>query len=68
MHAWNEKERLLRYDREHAERTTIIDDQEDYFTNISWLTKEEQEQYIEQEIKRSNQMQHRSKMTMNLDI
>lgn len=68
MKAWNEKEKLLRYDREHAQRTTILDDQEDYYTSTTWLTQEEQDQYHHNENIRSNQMQHRTNITMNLDL
>ena len=37
------KERLLRYDKELAQRTTVLDDQADYFEagSVEWLTGEE---------------------------
>lgn len=40
--AWEHKERLLRFDREFARRTVVLDDQADFFaSNKSWLTEEE---------------------------
>jgi Putative zinc finger motif, C2HC5-type len=41
--AWKHKERLLRYDRESAQRTVIIDDQADYYSKSAWLTTAEEE-------------------------
>ena len=35
------KNRLLKYDRTAAKRTTIYDDQEDYFTSSPWLSSDE---------------------------
>lgn len=37
--AWEHKERLLRFDRDFARRTVVLDDQADFFSsNKSWLT------------------------------
>ena len=35
------KDRLIKYDKTAAKRTTIYDDQEDYFTTSPWLSKDE---------------------------
>lgn len=51
--AWEHKERLLRFDREFARRTVVLDDQADYFTSNhqTWLTAEERADAEEKEAK-----------------
>jgi Putative zinc finger motif, C2HC5-type len=66
--AWQHKERLLRYDHDSAQRTLVLDDQADYYSNqtSSWLTEDEQ---VDAEIldaeERSN-LHQRKKQTMNI--
>ena len=47
--SWLLKERLLRFDREFARRTEVVDDQEDYYANTTstWLTEEEKHDAID---------------------
>jgi len=68
LRALRHKERLLRYDREHAQRTTIFDDQEDYFVPSTWQTKEEQELNEQKEEERQEKIRKREKMTLNLGL
>jgi hypothetical protein len=60
--AWEHKERLLRFDRDFARRTVVLDDQADYFiSNRTWLTDdekakaEEKEAQYQEKIKRGKQ-------------
>jgi len=66
--AWKHKERLLRYDREFAQRTVILDDQADYYndTTSAWLTEEEQEVAANNEHQRYDDIHKRKKMQLNL--
>ena len=68
--AWEQKERLLQYDREFAQRTIILDDQADYYnrTTSNWLNDQEQQEAQQQEQQRSNALQQRAKPKMVLDI
>ena len=68
--AWQHKERLLRFDREFARRTVVLDDQADYFRNqtSTWLTQEEQEEAFELESERQQKMHARQKQKLNLDF
>jgi len=67
--AWKHKERLLRYDREFAQRTVILDDQADYFNRemSMWSTEEERAAAARQEQERHDDIQKR-KMQMNLGL
>lgn len=67
--AWKHKERLLRYDREFAQRTIILDDQSDYYNRQTsmWSTDEEQTEAARLEQERHNDI-HKRKMNMNLGI
>jgi Putative zinc finger motif, C2HC5-type len=66
--AWKQKERLLRYDREFAQRTVIFDDQADYYneTTSSWLNEVEQREASDRERERNNEIQKRKAMKLNL--
>ena len=68
--AWEQKERLLQYDREFAQRTIILDDQADYYnrTTSSWLNEQEQQEAQKQEQERANAIQKRPPSKMVLDI
>ena len=68
--AWEQKERLLQYDREFAQRTIILDDQADYYnrTTSNWLNEHEQQDAQQQEQQRSDAIQKRPQPKMVLDI
>ena len=68
--AWLHKERLLRFDRESAQRMVVIDDESDYAaTNqMAWLTEEESQQAQEQQAEREQNMRQRPKMQLNLAL
>lgn len=68
--AWKHKERLLRYDREFAQRTVILDDQADYFTGQTsmWSTDEERAEAARQEQQRHDEIHRRKKMQLNLGL
>jgi hypothetical protein len=68
--AWEQKERLLRYDREFAQRTIILDDQADYYnrSTSNWLSEQEQREAQQQEQQRSDALQKRALPKMVLDI
>jgi hypothetical protein len=66
--ATQHKERLLRFDRDFARRTVVLDDQADYFSNqtSTWLTQEEQSQAEQIENDRHNELHTRKKQTLNI--
>lgn len=66
--AWQHKERLLRYDRESAKRTVVLDDQADYYTNQSsqWLTEDEQAEAEDKDHDQRSNMHNRKKQTLNI--
>lgn len=66
--AWLHKERLLRYDREFAQRTMIFDDSVDHHSDqkSAWLDQDEAALAAQQEEERDNQMHRRQKMQLNL--
>ena len=66
--AWQHKERLLRYDRESAERTVIYDDQADYYSNqtSSWLTEEEQIDAEAKDEQQRTDLHQRKKQVLNI--
>ena len=68
--AWLHKERLLRFDREFARRTVILDDQEDFYANSTstWLTEEEKQEAQGKVEDRQNELNHRKKQTMSLQF
>jgi hypothetical protein len=68
--AWKHKERLLRYDREFAQRTVILDDQVDYYRNqtSTWLTDEEKADAAAKEEERQDQVHKRKQMELNLAL
>ena len=68
--AWLHKERLLRFDREFARRTVILDDQEDFYANSTstWLTEEEKHEAQGKVEDRQNELNHRKKQTMSLQF
>ncbi len=68
--AWEQKERLLQYDREFAQRTVILDDQADYYNRATsnWLNESEQRQAQQQEQERTATLQTRPKPKMILDL
>ena len=66
--AWRHKERLLRYDRDFAARTTVFDDQADYYSQDSaWLTAEERDRAEQQEREKQEELL-RKRMQLNLRI
>jgi hypothetical protein len=66
--AWQHKERLLRYDRESAQRTVIIDDQADYYSSSAWLTAAEDEEARETGQIHYDEKHRRGRTTMKLNI
>ena len=66
--AWQHKERLLRYDRESAQRTIILDDQADYYSTTAWLTEEEQDEAARQEQERQDRVHKRQHVKLSLDL
>ena len=68
--AWLHKERLLRFDREFARRTVVLDDQEDYYANTTstWLTEDEKQTAQENEGNREKDLHQRKKQTLNLQF
>jgi hypothetical protein len=68
--AWIHKERLLRYDREAAQRTVVVDDQADYYSNATsvWLTENERNEAAAQEKQRQEDIHLRKKMQLNLAL
>mmetsp|Transcript_3266 Transcript_3266/g.7053 ORF Transcript_3266/g.7053 Transcript_3266/m.7053 type:complete len:317 (-) Transcript_3266:283-1233(-) len=65
--AYQQKERLLRFDRDFARRTEVFDDQADYQGPTTWMTQEEQEEAEENQQKNLESLK-RPKQTFNLDI
>ena len=64
--AWQQKERLLRFDRDFARRTQIIDDQAD-FQGTEWLSAEEEKKVKEQhEQQRLASRRPRQTLSINL--
>ena len=61
------KERLLRYDREVAQRTVIIDDQADYY-NTKWMNEEERLESEAMEQKRQDALHKRGKQQLSIDF
>jgi predicted nucleic acid binding AN1-type Zn finger protein len=68
--AWARKERLLQYDGESAERTVVLDDQADHFNSqdSAWLTEEERANAKERSDARSDAMNHRGKVQLNIEL
>ena len=68
--AWKHKERLLRYDREFAQRTVILDDQADYYNNTTsaWLDEDEQADAARHEQQRQDEIHKRKNMQLNFAL
>jgi hypothetical protein len=66
--AWVHKEKLLRYDRESAQRTRVLDDQGDYFVDERFLSQQERDEAREKEAERNRTMHQRQKMQLNLAL
>jgi uncharacterized Zn finger protein (UPF0148 family) len=66
--AWQHKERLLRYDRDSAQRNIVLDDQADYYSNqtSSWLTEDEQIDAENQDAEERSNLHQRKKQTLNI--
>jgi hypothetical protein len=65
--AWEHKERLLRFDRDFARRTVVLDDQADFFTsNKSWLTEEERIVAEEKQAEQMEKLRTRAKQTLDI--
>jgi hypothetical protein len=60
-----QKDRLLRFDRDFARRTEIIDDQSDYQMPTTWMTEEERED-AEDNQKKQLELLKRPKQTLNI--
>jgi hypothetical protein len=68
--AWIHKEKLLRYDRESAQRTIVLDDQADYFSNASerFMSQQERDEAREKEDERTRKTHQRQNMQLNLAL
>lgn len=64
---WERKERLLRFDREFARRTEIIDDQGDYQGPSTWMNDEERANAEENQEKQQDALK-RPKQVLNLAL
>jgi len=74
------KERLLKFDREFAQRTVILDDQADYFggggntgaaaaaSESVWLDAEERADAEEREVERRRNLHERKKQVLDIDL
>ena len=65
------KDKLVHFDRNSAKRTTVVDDQSDYFASDStkWLTDEEKRILADREARREAQQEAtRKKVTVTLDL
>jgi len=60
----------LRYDREFARRTIILDDQADHFSNQAgqWLSEEERQAAEEREEERQKELHERKKTQLNIAL
>ena len=65
--AFQQKERLLRFDRDFARRTEVFDDQADYQAPSSWMTDEERQEAEDNQQKHLESLK-RPKQTLNLAI
>ena len=67
--AWLHKERLLRFDRESAQRMVVINDESDYNANqMAWLTQDESEAASVQQMEQEQNLRQRPKMQLNLAL
>lgn len=66
--AFFHKDRLLRYDRETAQRTVVIDDQSDYYSNTNWMNEDERRSVEEKERQRQNALHRRGKQQIHFDF
>ena len=66
--AWKHKERLLRYDRESAQRTIVLDDQADYYSNQTsvWLEDHEQVDAEQRDEETRSNLHQRKKQVLNI--
>jgi len=68
------KERLLKFDREFAQRTVILDDQADYFggggntAGSLWMDEEERADAEEREAERRRNLHERKKQVLDIDL
>mmetsp|Transcript_6061 Transcript_6061/g.12468 ORF Transcript_6061/g.12468 Transcript_6061/m.12468 type:complete len:306 (-) Transcript_6061:179-1096(-) len=65
--AFQQKERLLRFDRDFARRTQVFDDQADYQVPSTWMTEEEKKEAEENQQKHLESLR-RPKQRLNLAI
>jgi hypothetical protein len=68
--SWQLKERLLQYDRESTVRTTVSDDQAEFYNHVNsvWLTQEERAQVTRLDQERTAELHSRQNMQLNLEI
>ena len=65
------KERLLRFDREYAKRTVVLDDQADYFTHqsLNWMgTEDDRQSALTKEQERLEQAGSHAYMKLELSV
>jgi hypothetical protein len=67
--SYKQKDKLLVFDREHAARTHVYDDQADYYETSTWLTEEEKISIDLREKKRRDKYKRiNKKTTLSLDV
>jgi hypothetical protein len=69
IRAYQQKDKLLLFDKENAKRTQVLDSQADYYESSTWLTDEEKREIDEKERKRvEKSMVGHKKMHIAYDI
>jgi len=63
-----QKNRLLRFDREFARRTEIIDDQSDYQTPSTWMSEDERQEAEENQQKQLESLKRPKQTLLNLGM
>jgi hypothetical protein len=71
LKAYEQKDRLLQFDREHAKRTMVHDAQADYYVSSAWMTDAERKDMELKERKRlemKKHARHNKKVNIRFDI
>mmetsp|Transcript_16795 Transcript_16795/g.46096 ORF Transcript_16795/g.46096 Transcript_16795/m.46096 type:complete len:87 (+) Transcript_16795:3593-3853(+) len=66
--AYQQKERLLRFDRDFARRTEVFDDQADYQGPGTWMTEDEKKEAEENQQRHLESLKRRSKQRLTIAI
>lgn len=70
LSAYEQKDKLLVFDKENAKRTQVRDSQADYYSSHMWLSEEEKKTMMEKEKKRKEMKSriHEKKLHISFDI